>query len=62
MRLTRMLSGAMLGVALLSLATMTVPALAESRGGTCEEYGSFVCCRTETDAKCIQVAPLQPAT
>ncbi|HEV2736232.1 MAG TPA: hypothetical protein VGV85_15400 [Longimicrobiaceae bacterium] len=62
MRLTRMLSGAMLGVALLSLATMAVPALADSRSGTCEEYGSFVCCRTDTDARCVQVAPLEPAT
>jgi hypothetical protein len=62
MRLTRFLSGAMLGVALLSLATTAVPAAADSRSGTCEEYGNFVCCRTETDAKCIQVTPLQPAT
>lgn len=60
MRLKRFLCGVLLGSSVLVFGLAAAPASA-AEDGYCREYGSFVCCRTETDAVCIEVQPLKPA-
>lgn len=65
MRIKRLLSGMMVGGAILALAPS--PARAAQQGGRCFEGGNFLCCCSTgpsgefIDCRCLEVIPLQPA-
>lgn len=43
-KMARIVSGALVGAAMLSLAVLVSPAEASSLGGFCDETANFVCC------------------
>jgi hypothetical protein len=60
-RATRLVSGALVGGALLSLGLMAAPASAAGPGGFCDETPNYVCCCTTNPDGSIQSCLCKPA-
>lgn len=60
-RVTRLVSGAFLGGALLSVAFAVTPASAAGPGGFCDETANYVCCCTTNADGSIQSCLCKPS-
>jgi hypothetical protein len=65
-KMARIVSGALVGAAMLSLGVLVSPAEASSGGGFCDETANFICCCSTNpdgainDCNCMPKGGMQP--